>query len=91
MNPRIADIRKVEGELIALKKEQRDPAQQPPKYFMLVGLARLKIEATVLYAATAEYRGKVHHDKWTADEQREFLDKHGIADQRPKEPAAVAA
>ena len=88
-NPHLPRIRKVEAELMELKALYRDPKEQPPSGRTLIGLSRAKLLATILYSATADYRGRVHKHGWTLEQQKEFLAKFNETALKPAE--AIAA
>lgn len=80
---RLSAIRSLEEEIKAKKDRFRDPEHQPPSSWRYYDLFTLKHRATVLYAATAMMRGKLHFSKSkkskreaTMEAQQEFLAKN---------------
>jgi hypothetical protein len=59
----------VEAELRQMKKTFRDPAKQPPKWELYSSIAAAKAQATLLCAAQAHKRGRLHCKKWTMEQQ----------------------
>lgn len=68
-------IKDLEKELTELKEEYRDSSHQPPRVSIYYEIARRKHNATVLYAAVAMSRGRVHRHDHTLETQEEFVDK----------------
>lgn len=65
----VALIHSVEAELRQMKKTFRDPAKQPPKWELYREIASAKAQATLLCAAQAHKRGRLHCKRWTMEEQ----------------------
>lgn len=73
---RLSAIKAVEEEIRTKKARFRDPEHQPPSSWRYYDLFSLKHRATVLYAATAMMRSKLHFKGKTLEIQQEFVDKH---------------
>lgn len=67
------ETKRIEEELIKLKKKYRDPEQQPPLLNTYYMLDLLKGEATLRYAVTAASRNKIHRHCDTPETQLEFI------------------
>ena len=73
---RLAAIKTTEAEIRAKKERFRDPEDQPPSLWRYSNLEHLKHRATVLYAATAMVRNRLHFKGGTLEDQQEFVDKY---------------